>query len=148
MGAKLAPVTSPSWTPDTGSLTQSSSRLILPHRSPSPRRPRSSSISRTSFPREARQPNTLVRQRPAPPINRPPTPHTLVTDTSYDPADRSDPGRAGPDRDVSILSHARIEQYDDAPDICTIYSALNRTTVRTTWISAKEGSYLSLEEAR
>ncbi|MGQ3723330.1 DUF7511 domain-containing protein [Natrialba aegyptia] len=71
-----------------------------------------------------------------------------MTDTSYDPVDRSNSGRAGPDRDVSLLFHARIEQYDDDPNVCTIYSALNRASVRTTWISAKEGSYLSLEDAR
>ncbi|MFB6252399.1 MAG: hypothetical protein ABEI27_12080 [Halobellus sp.] len=44
---------------------------------------------------------------------------------------------------------ARIEEYDDAPDVCTLYPAdATPLELPTTWISAKEGSYVSLEEMR
>ncbi|SDY36394.1 hypothetical protein SAMN04487946_11291 [Halobellus clavatus] len=44
---------------------------------------------------------------------------------------------------------ARIEEYDDAPDECTLYPAdATPSELPTTWISAKEGSYVSLDEMR
>lgn len=45
---------------------------------------------------------------------------------------------------------AIIERYSDAPDECTIFSAVKPESgmSRTEWISAKEGSYLSLQFAR
>jgi hypothetical protein len=50
--------------------------------------------------------------------------------------------------DIRLDGH--VEQYDDAPDECTIFprtasSDLPRTT---TWLTALEGSYCSLEERR
>ena len=44
---------------------------------------------------------------------------------------------------------ARIETYDDAPDECTLYPAdATSAELPTTWLSAKEGSYVSLAEMR
>jgi hypothetical protein len=44
---------------------------------------------------------------------------------------------------------ARIESYDDAPDECTIHPA-NATaeTLTTTWITAREGSFVRLDAMR
>ncbi|MBB6647015.1 DUF7511 domain-containing protein [Halobellus ruber] len=44
---------------------------------------------------------------------------------------------------------ARIEPYEDAPDECTIYPA-NATAdaLTTTWISAREGSFVRLDAMR
>lgn len=43
---------------------------------------------------------------------------------------------------------AIVEESDDTPDQCTIYSVRDRETIRTTWISAAEGSYVALSETR
>lgn len=45
---------------------------------------------------------------------------------------------------------AVIERYTDAPDECTILSTIEPKSglAHTEWISAKEGSYLSLQFAR
>ncbi|KAB1189218.1 MULTISPECIES: hypothetical protein [Haloferax] len=42
---------------------------------------------------------------------------------------------------------AIVAPYDDAPDECTIFPAgLSEDELLTTWISAQEGSYVSLDE--
>ncbi|KAB1194811.1 hypothetical protein GJR96_06970 [Haloferax sp. MBLA0076] len=42
---------------------------------------------------------------------------------------------------------AIVAPYDDAPDECTIFPAgLSEDELVTTWISAQEGSYVSLDE--
>ncbi|WP_410766514.1 hypothetical protein [Haloferax sp. DFSO60] len=42
---------------------------------------------------------------------------------------------------------AIIAPYDDAPDECTIFPAgLSENELLTTWLSAQEGSYVSLAE--
>ena len=42
---------------------------------------------------------------------------------------------------------AIVAPYDDAPDECTIFpEGLTEDEVLTTWISAQEGSYVSLDE--
>ncbi|KTG30423.1 DUF7511 domain-containing protein [Haloferax profundi] len=42
---------------------------------------------------------------------------------------------------------AIVAPYDDAPDECTIFPAgLSEDELTTTWISAQEGSYVSLDE--
>ena len=44
---------------------------------------------------------------------------------------------------------ARIESYDDAPDECTIYPAdATAADLTTTWITAREGSFVQLDEMR
>jgi len=45
-------------------------------------------------------------------------------------------------------SHAIIDERDELPDICTIYSTAPGDSVTTTWISAAGESYISLEDAR
>lgn len=54
-----------------------------------------------------------------------------------------------PDAPIDPPSRFRawIELYDDDPNVCTIYAAGERS-VRTTWISAEEGSYVGLETMR
>ena len=50
-------------------------------------------------------------------------------------------------RDQVLL--ARVEEYDDGTDECTIYPAnATATELPTTWVSAEEGSFVSLEEMR
>lgn len=44
---------------------------------------------------------------------------------------------------------ARVVTYDDIPDQCTIYPAdVDDDRRATTWITAEEGSYRSLESYR
>lgn len=55
-----------------------------------------------------------------------------------------------PDGDAALYFCGHVEEYDDAPDECTIFPRvptedLPRTTA---WLTAQEGSYLSLEEHR
>jgi hypothetical protein len=60
-----------------------------------------------------------------------------------------DPGpEPGPDTDLTLDGH--VEQYDDAPDECTIFPrrASSEFPRTTTWLTAQEGSYCSLEESR
>ncbi|WP_380679649.1 DUF7511 domain-containing protein [Salinigranum sp. GCM10025319] len=62
-------------------------------------------------------------------------------DLDLDPA-------SGPDADFALQGH--VEEYDNAPDECTIFprtasADLPRTTA---WLTAEEGSYCSLEDAR
>lgn len=42
--------------------------------------------------------------------------------------------------------HAIIEQSDDQPDLCTIYSTAPEDSVVTTWISAEAGAFDFLED--
>lgn len=45
--------------------------------------------------------------------------------------------------------HAVIEEYDDEPDECTILpGGVSPERVTTTWISAKNGSFVPLDENR
>ena len=51
------------------------------------------------------------------------------------------------DREQVLL--ARVEEYDDDPDECTVYPAnATATELPTTWVSAEAGSFVSLEEMR
>jgi hypothetical protein len=55
-----------------------------------------------------------------------------------------------PASDAGFALHGHVEQYDDAPDECTIFphtasAELPRTTA---WVTAEEGSYCSLENSR
>lgn len=43
---------------------------------------------------------------------------------------------------------AVVEESDDQPDLCTIYSTAPGDSITTTWITAEEGSYYSPEEIR
>ncbi|AFK19762.1 hypothetical protein E6P09_01350 [Haloferax mediterranei ATCC 33500] len=44
---------------------------------------------------------------------------------------------------------AIVAPYDDAPDECTIFPAgLTEAEMMTTWVSAQEGAYVSLEAMR
>ena len=70
---------------------------------------------------------------------------------------RPDSGRVGavdspgfcplPDPDPSGPARiARVEPYDDAPDECTIHPAdAPADTLTTTWITAREGSFVRLD---
>ncbi|WP_136590596.1 DUF7511 domain-containing protein [Salinigranum halophilum] len=57
-----------------------------------------------------------------------------------------------PDADADTARHfcGHVEEYDDAPDECTIFPRVpSEDLPRTTaWLTAQEGSYLSLEENR
>lgn len=49
----------------------------------------------------------------------------------------------------SIDCLALIEEYEDAPDECTILPRVDSQPVsKATWVTAREGSYLALEDAR
>lgn len=47
-----------------------------------------------------------------------------------------------------IECHAIVESSESAPATCTIYSTASDDSLVTTWISAHEGSYCTLEEMR
>jgi hypothetical protein len=76
-------------------------------------------------------------------------------DTDADPA-TADHGRSEsqlPTADEPLgeeqVCVARIERYDDAADECTIYPAeATAEELPTTWITAKSGSFVSLESMR
>ena len=70
-----------------------------------------------------------------------------------EPADRRDRRHArdsaGALADDRVTLLAVVQADDDGPDECTIYPAAvdpNRRT--TTWITAKEGSFLAVEDCR
>ncbi|QCC48828.1 DUF7511 domain-containing protein [Halobellus limi] len=73
----------------------------------------------------------------------------LPTDSTPTDAPHADAPHVGDaettDREQVLL--ARVEEYDDGPDECTIYPA-NATAAElpTTWLSAEEGAFVSLEE--
>ncbi|KAB1198102.1 MULTISPECIES: hypothetical protein [Haloferax] len=58
----------------------------------------------------------------------------------------TEPGSSvSPADDVEYV--AIVAPYDDAPDECTIFPAgLSEEELLTTWVSAAEGSYVSLDE--
>ncbi len=43
---------------------------------------------------------------------------------------------------------AIVESLDSEPDLCTVYSTAPEDSLVTAWISAYEGSYCTLEDAR
>jgi hypothetical protein len=55
-----------------------------------------------------------------------------------------------PDTEAAIHFCGHVEEYDDAPDEYTIFPRVpSEDLPRTTaWLTAQEGSYLSLEEYR
>ena len=60
------------------------------------------------------------------------------------PTPSTDDTPAAPDAQC----HAIIDERDDQPTVCTLYSTAAGDSVTTTWISAEGGSYVSLEEHR
>lgn len=70
-----------------------------------------------------------------------------------EPADRRDrrhaPHPAGPLADDRVTLLACVQADADGPDECTIYpAAVDPERRTTTWISAKEGSFLAIEDCR
>ncbi|WP_416840310.1 hypothetical protein [Haloferax sp. DFSO52] len=58
---------------------------------------------------------------------------------------REQGSNVSPADDVEYV--AIVAPYDDAPDECTIFpTGLSEAELLTTWISAEEGSYVSLDE--
>ena len=65
-----------------------------------------------------------------------------------DPA-RSDPSRPDELPLAGTVVEARIVRYDDQPDELTLYPRdISRGRQATTWISAREGSFVDLQEHR
>ena len=52
--------------------------------------------------------------------------------------------------DLGFSLDGHVERYDDAPDECTIFprTATAEFPRTTTWLTAQEGSYCSLDEHR
>ncbi len=48
----------------------------------------------------------------------------------------------------ALECHAVVESTDAESNLCTIYSIAREDWLVTTWISAREGSYCTLAEAR
>ncbi|ELY97004.1 hypothetical protein C482_14574 [Natrialba chahannaoensis JCM 10990] len=48
----------------------------------------------------------------------------------------------------SLACCAIVEPTDSGSDLCTIYSIASEDSLVTAWISAREESYCSLEDAR
>lgn len=52
-------------------------------------------------------------------------------------------------RGATMRLRATVVEYDDAPNECTIYpDGVSRMERVTTWVSAREGSYVDLESRR
>ncbi|MCU4740714.1 hypothetical protein OB955_07795 [Halobacteria archaeon AArc-m2/3/4] len=83
-----------------------------------------------------------------------------MTERSNANANSSDDTTSGSPPDSDLIWHTVVERYDDEPDCCTIFPAtesdtdtaadvtVDVDTLSTTWISATEGSFVSLEDAR
>jgi hypothetical protein len=68
-----------------------------------------------------------------------------MSSDSRSPRDDRDP--AGDESELRFK--AVVEEYEDRPDQCTIYPAREGQFERmTTWITARDGSYFSLENCR
>jgi len=52
------------------------------------------------------------------------------------------------DEHPSPACRAIVEPTDSGPDLCTIYSIATGDSLVTTWISARDDSYCTLEDAR
>jgi hypothetical protein len=64
-----------------------------------------------------------------------------------DPNPAGDRGDAPYDDGLSL--HAVVEEYDDAPDECTIYPReANGVDRMATWISAREPAFVDLRKTR
>jgi hypothetical protein len=52
--------------------------------------------------------------------------------------------------DPGFALHGHVERYDDAPDECTLFprNASAEFPRTTAWLTAKEGSYRSLDDSR
>jgi hypothetical protein len=75
----------------------------------------------------------------------------LPTDAPHDGVADADAPRVGdaPTNEREQVLLARVEEYDRDPDECTIYPAnATATELPTTWITAEEGSFVSLDEMR
>jgi len=58
-----------------------------------------------------------------------------------EPQDRNEPD--------DLSTRTTVVEYEEAPNECTIFvSGVPRTERMTTWITAKEGSYIDLESVR
>ncbi|WP_449405235.1 DUF7511 domain-containing protein [Halorubrum alkaliphilum] len=57
-------------------------------------------------------------------------------------------GERQPTDETDWQCNTVVEQRDDQPDQCTIYSTASADPVATTWISASAGSYCSVEACR
>jgi hypothetical protein len=56
---------------------------------------------------------------------------------------------SGRDTDHGSAYDAVVVSYDDAPDECTVFPVgVDETEIVTTWISAAEGSFVSLVTMR
>ena len=64
------------------------------------------------------------------------------------PTDHVSDSDAPPSIEHSPECHVIVEADESGPDLCTIYSTASEDSLVTTWISAREGSYRSLENAR
>ena len=78
----------------------------------------------------------------------------MATDSHLPDVDAADAEHDDPADDAETAWRirayvARIESYDDAPDECTVYPLYADEDERlTTWVSAKEESFVELETMR
>lgn len=75
-----------------------------------------------------------------------PTPPSNTDDTLARDGEQTTPDQR--DRDPASGVIAVVEEYDDGPDECTIYPDGDNRRLLTEWVSAEEGSFVSLDEMR
>lgn len=102
--------------------------------------PRDGSSERSDLETERtqrRRANATIDEKAGSPTNRHDT-TDHVTDTRLPPATEQS----------TTECHAIVESTDAGPDLCTIYSIAAEDSLVTAWISAREGSYCSLDDVR
>ena len=71
----------------------------------------------------------------------------MRTDSAVDPT-RDTATRPSPGGGELRHRHAVVEEREDRPDLCTIYSTAPGDALSTTWLTAAAGSFESLEASR
>lgn len=64
------------------------------------------------------------------------------------PTPDADPFDAPTDRTVPLVRLPLVEEFDDRPDRCIIYSARDPETLHSTWIAARGSAFVAVEDAR
>ncbi len=68
--------------------------------------------------------------------------------TRHHPNDGTEAGSPPPDEQPQPECLAIVEPADAGPELCTIYSIAPDDSLVTAWVSAHEGSYCTLDDAR
>lgn len=60
----------------------------------------------------------------------------------------AEPGSQPPADRPELACRAIVDSPESGPDVCTIYSTASEDSLVTTWISARDDAYCSLDDCR